>query len=169
MLFFFLYNLGSFIRFIMSITLSCPMSSCRPSFRCSLLISQYTSTKAREMIQITTIIVYINIFSGLNPQLHSLALLSKWTFSSLSVSGMTVFTFLHSVHVSYKWVCDLSRCTPRQREFIQNPSSMTNPTMEPYFFFFHLFCRAVPRDKSQTHWCVSLVRHFDKLSNIKNW
>ena len=32
---------------------------------------------------------------------------------------------------------------------IQNSSTVTNPTMEPYFC--HLRCRAVQLDKSQTH------------------
>ena len=37
---------------------------------------------------------------------------------------------------------------------IQNPSTVTNPTMELYckpLFFFRLRCRVVQRDKSQTH------------------
>ena len=40
-------------------------------------------SQSPEMIQVSAILMYINMFPGLIPQLYSLPLLSKWTFSRL--------------------------------------------------------------------------------------
>ena len=39
---------------------------------------------------------------------------------------------------------------------IQNPSTVTNPTCNPIVLFCHSRCRAVQRDKLQTHYCVEI-------------
>ena len=39
---------------------------------------------------------------------------------------------------------------------IQNPSTVTNPTMEPYCILLPLMLSCLKRDKSQTHYCATL-------------